>query len=202
MTIEYSQYDEEYYLLYADGNYAMIDIDDEILSETKRDGMFAASWPLIQDGYVYPISLGKPLPKKIEIVDYHDLPRTFSYRVIKDVAQRRDMPGVQWFSAYIHHNGQRYNNYVIMHVFKKLECLDKEKSEYKLRGKRYQLKKIILDKKSLDAIPLEHRLIFKLKEKTSLIYMHKTIVDEILQHNPVGVRFIKSKDWGVREAFG
>ncbi len=54
----------------------------------------------------------------------------------------------------------------------------------------------------LGSIPLKERLIFLMEEKTSLVYMHKTIVDEILQHNPVGVRFIKSKDWGVREAFG
>ncbi|WP_419812950.1 imm11 family protein [Bacterioplanoides sp.] len=203
MTIEYSKYDDEYYLVYADDDYPMIDLDDDILSDTKNDGMFTSPWELIQDGYVFPVILSEPLPEKIEIVDYHDLPCTFSYRVIKDVAQRHGMPGVQWFPAYIHHNGQRYNDYVIMHVYKEIECLDRSQSNFDQMTKRsIDLRSIVLNKNVLDAIPLEERLIFLMAEKTSLVYMHKTIVDEILQHNPVGVRFIKSKDWGVREAFG
>ncbi|WP_419812954.1 hypothetical protein [Bacterioplanoides sp.] len=138
MTTEHSQYDDEYYIVSRGGegseNHPLIDVDWEILSDNKGSGMFSSPWSLIQDGYVFPIRLGQPVPKNPEIVDFHRLPYTFSYRVIKDVAQRRDMPGVQWFPAYIHHDGQRYNDYVIMHAYKEIKCLDKNKSDYKVRG--------------------------------------------------------------------
>ncbi|MFC3679367.1 imm11 family protein [Bacterioplanoides pacificum] len=198
----YSNYDEEYYLLYSDENSIMVDLDEDLLPDDITGGIFSNPGEIIQDGYVYPLILDKPY-KNDEIADFHELPRTFSYRVIKDVALRHTMPGVQWMPAYIHYKGKRYNDHVIMHLFNEISCMDEEKSVFK-RVSEFTtiIDKIVLSKEKLDNIPLEDRLIFRLEEKVSLIFMHQIIVDEIMQHNPVGVRFIKSKDWGVSEAFG
>ena len=198
----YSNYDEEYYLLYSDENSIMVDLDEDLLPDDITGGIFSNPGEIIQDGYVYPLLLDEPY-KNDEIADFHDLPYTFSYRVIKGVAQRHTLPGVQWMPAYIHYKGKRYNDHVIMHLFNKISCLDEDNSIFK-RVSEFTtiIDKIVLSKEKLDNIPLEDRLIFRLEEKKSLIFMHQIIVDEIMQHNPVGIRFVKVKDWGVSEAFG
>jgi hypothetical protein len=198
MHSDYDHYDSEYYILCSEDNenYPLIDLDERILGSNKYGGMFSSPGPLIQDGYIYPIHLGDPIPDTPELVDFHELPRTFSYRVIQDVAQRHDMPGVQWLPAYIHHKDKRYDGYVIMHVFNKIGCMDMKQSEYdEYDDDAYDIDKLVLDKETLDAIPQEQRLIFKLKEKTSLIFMHESIVADIMKHEPKGIRFVKSQDW-------
>jgi hypothetical protein len=204
MTVKYSKYDEEYFIITRENidSYPLVCIDEDELSEYKSGGMFASPGPLIQDGYVYPVKLNEPIPESPELVDFHRRPYMFSYRVIKDVAQRHDMPGVQWLPAYIDHNGTRFNDYVIMHVYKKIKCMDMEYSEYdEYDDDAYDIDKLVLDEKVLGSLDLNERLIFKLKEKTSLIFMHESIVNQIMQHNPKGVRFVKSKDWHVGVGF-
>jgi hypothetical protein len=204
MSAEYSHYDDEYYILCADNNenYPLTDLDESTLSSNKHGGIFSSSGPIIQDGYVFPVHLGDPIPVNPEIVDYHEQPNVFSYRVIQDVAQRHELPGVQWLPAYIHHKKKRYEDYVIMHTYKEIGCLDRNKSDYKQRGEfRVSIKKIVLDQNVLDSIPLEERLIFLMEEKTSLVFMHESIVAEIMKYDPKGVRFVKSKDWGMGIGF-
>jgi hypothetical protein len=204
MSTEYSHYDDEYYIVTREGNdnYPLVCIDEESLPPLKSGGMFASPGPLIQDGYVFPVKLNAPIPKNPEIVDFHPRPYMFSYRVIKDVAQRHGMPGVQWLPACIRHEEKEYCDYVIMHTFNKIRCMDMEKSEYdEYDDDAYDIEKLVLNKEILDGIEINDRLIFKLKEKTSLIYMHETIIAKIMKYEPKGVRFIKSKDWGVGTGF-
>jgi hypothetical protein len=204
MSTEYSHYDDEYYIVTREGNdnYPLVCIDEERLPPLKSGGMFASPGPLIQDGYVFPVKLNAPIPKNLEIVDFHPRPYMFSYRVIQDVAQRYDMPGIQWLPACIRHDGKEYRDYVIMHSFNKIACLDKSKSDFKQRGEsRVSIKSLVLDKEALGSIPQKNRLIFKLKEKTSLIFMHQSIVDEIMKHEPKGIRFVKSRDWHIGVGF-
>lgn len=196
-------YNNEYYLIYPSSDSPLIEIDKRFLSNNKSCDLFDSVSELIHDGYSFPITTTDPLLKAAAITDYHDYPRTFSYRVIQDVAQRHEMPGVQWFSAYIMHDNVRYDDFVIMHVHNKISCLDKKKSIYKKRGTfRLSIEKLSLDSTVLDLIELDKRLIFVLEEKKTFLLMHQIIVDDIMKHNPKGIRFVKVKDWGVSEAFG
>jgi hypothetical protein len=198
--MEYSHYDDEYYIISREDNdnHPLVCIDEDRLSELKSGGMFASPGPLIQDGYVFPVKLNAPIPEHPELVDFHRRPYLFSYRVIQDVAQRHDLPDVQWLPAYIHHQDQRYNNYVIMHVFNEIKCMDMNKSEYdEYDDEAYDIDRLVLDEVALDSMPLNDRLIFKLREKTSLIFMHESIVADIMKHEPKGLHFVKSKDWHI-----
>jgi len=203
MTKEYSHYDDEYYVLLAENNpnYPMTDIDEERYSDWRDTGVFANPFELYNDGYVYPITPCAPIPSNPEFVDYHDSPTIFSLRVIEQVTQM-GIEGTQWFPAYIHYKGERYDDYIIMHTYLEIECMDKEKSSYKQWDEdTFEVKNLVLDETVLDGIPLEERLTFLLEESTSMHLFHQSIVDEIMKHNPKGCKFIKSKDWGVGSAF-
>ena len=163
--------------------------------------MFENPFALYNDGYLYPLTAANPIPKTPEIVDYHCSPSAFSLRVIEQVTQM-GIEGTQWFPAYIHHDGVSHYDYVIMHTYHEIECMDKEKSSFKQWDEdTFEVKKLVLNETVLDAIPLEERLTFLLEESTSMHLFHKSIVDEIMKHNPKGCVFIKSKNWGIGSAF-
>lgn len=201
--MQYSHYDDEYYLLMRENNsnYPLLKIDEGLYSDWRDSGVFNNPFELYNDGYVYPLIPTDPVPKAPEIVDYHRRPNVFSLRVIEQITQM-GIEGTQWFPAYIHYDGKRYNDYIVMHTHKRIEGFDREKSEFDMWDEdTFDIEKIVLSKSKLDTIPLEERLIFKLKESTSMHYFHKSIVDEIMKHNPKGCVFIKSKDWGIGSAF-
>jgi hypothetical protein len=200
---EYSEYDSDYYLLIPSdtGPYPMVDIDESRYSEWRDLGVFSNPFPLLHDGYVYPVTPCDPIPKNPEFVDYHDQPKMFSLRVIEQVTQL-DISGTQWFPATIFHQDKRYDDYIIMHTYNRVECLDKDKSNFEQWDEdTFDIEKIVLNKSKLDSIPLEDRLIFLMAESTMFKLYHKSIVDEIMKHSPKGCKFIKSKDWGIGSAF-
>ena len=201
--MQYSHYDDEYYLLMRENNsnYPLIKIDEARYSSWRDSGVFENPFALYNDGYLYPLTAANPIPKTPEIVDYHCSPSAFSLRVIEQVTQM-GIEGTQWFPAYIHHDGVSHYDYVIMHTYHEIECMDKEKSSFKQWDEdTFEVKKLVLNETVLDAIPLEERLTFLLEESTSMHLFHKSIVDEIMKHNPKGCVFIKSKDWGIGSAF-
>ena len=58
-------------------------------------------------------------------------------------------------------------------------------------NKANPIEKLVLNKQFLSEIPLEKRLIFKLKENSTFEIFHKLVVDKIMSANPVGVQFTK-----------
>jgi hypothetical protein len=201
--MQYSHYDNEYYLLLRENNknYPLLKIDEEKYSQWRDSGIFNSPFELYNDGYVYPLDVMDPVSDTPEFVDYHRRPNVFSLKVIEQVTQM-GIAGTQWFPACINHHGVRYNDYIVMHTYKRIECLDKNYSEFDMWDEdTFDIEKIVLDKSVLDSIDLKDRLIFKLKESSLLHFFHESIVDEIMKHDPKGCRFIKSKDWGVGSAF-
>ena len=57
------------------------------------------------------------------------------------------------------------------------------------------VEKIVLDKKALEKIPLNKRLVFVSKEHSRFELYHKTVVDFIMQVKPEGLFFIPVDKW-------
>jgi len=100
--------------------------------------------------------------------------------------------------------GTVYDNYYYLHIYNRIQCLDKNKSVYmgdEDMGIILAIDKIVLDQEALSKIPLEQRLIFRMKEVHTRQLFHKSIVDKILSVNPVGLRFVKVEDYNPGSAF-
>jgi predicted glycosyltransferase len=80
-------------------------------------------------------------------------------------------------------------------VDNKIEAMDKEKSEYEYEFRIYSIYKFVLDREALKKIPLEKRLVFRLREALSRTVFHKSIVDAIMAENPTGVQFRPIENW-------
>ena len=79
--------------------------------------------------------------------------------------------------------------YWCLSIENRIEAMDKEKSVYKKPQRTYKIQKFILDKTSLEKIPLEKRLIFVLQEEPASIVFHKSVTDLIMALNPTGLQF-------------
>jgi len=150
-------------------------------------------------------SLRKPIPKKPEFVDYHPSPKSIISEKIKEMLLDFKLEKVQFIPAIIYgKNDEIYDNYFYFHIYNYIEVLDKENSKYEwleTANVASPIEKLVLRKDVLYQIPLEKRLIFRLKENHTFEIFHKKVVDKILEINPSGLRFIKVEDWNISVPF-
>jgi len=113
------------------------------------------------------------------------------------------IPGIQVFPAvYIDDDDNWHENLSVIHCYKRLDCLDFEKSiidddlEYWEEGDDHSVDKPSLSEVALNGIPEDERLIFKIDNVKGLhIYFHQRIVDYIREMKYTGVHFIKVADF-------
>ena len=143
--------------------------------------------------------------KKYTIVDFHKSPYSVISRKIQDVLAGMSIGDVQFIPATI--TGKKneiYEDYFYLHICNYLSVMDREHSVYdwddfiKVAS---PIEKLVLDWKLLEAIPLEKRLIFRLKENDGFELFHKSVVDAIMATEPKGVRFTKVEDWHIGTPF-
>ena len=149
------------------------------------------------------LRLGKPIPRKPQMVDYHSMPEPVIGKKIKDVLEPFNLHGVQLLPARVTGKDAVYD-YWLLHVFNRIACVDRKNSVLSIDdddGGIIDIKKLALDEKVLKEIPEEKRLVFVLAESTSTYLFHAKIKDAIMKVQPEGVRFIKSSEWGSGTAF-
>ncbi|GHV96797.1 hypothetical protein AGMMS50293_31170 [Spirochaetia bacterium] len=129
--------------------------------------------------------------------DYHDYPpdkvMVFSSRII-GLLQSMNISNLQFIPARIYKHKPKdtfSDDYSILHILKKIKCLDKEKSIWKagFEGEVVGISSLVLDEKSLKNFPLNERLIFQLDEKPHIILFHKSIAEKINLLDPKGIYF-------------
>jgi hypothetical protein len=137
--------------------------------------------------------------KRYEVVDYHTSPYSVISKKIYDALCNINIEGVQYIPAtIIGKKDERYENYYYVHIYNYLSVIDREKSIYEWDDfikVASPIDKLILDKKLLEEIPLEKRLVFKLKENNTFELFHKKIVDAIMETKPIGIRFSGVLGW-------
>ncbi|GHU70342.1 hypothetical protein FACS189413_10560 [Bacteroidia bacterium] len=139
---------------------------------------------------------GKPYPRKPIIGDYFSQTESIVSEKIKNVLEPLKIKGIQLIPATVTSNkGEVYEGYYYIHIYHRIEAMDRENSKYEQDDDYFSIDRFFLDKKILEKIPLEERLIFKLKESPTEKLYHKSIVDAIVAVNPTGVQFIKVEKW-------
>lgn len=72
-------------------------------------------------------------------------------------------------------------DYVHFHVFNRYDVVDPSATEWHCTVPSIgAIKKPVLDKVKLEAIPLQARLLFKLDQDPSYLFMHDSVVDKLL----------------------
>ena len=187
----------EYYRIFStnDPDIPLIkeDTDTDYLYKTKRR---------IENPELMVFKLAEPIPRIPKFVDYHWTPRTVLSQKIYEILAPLNINTIQLLPAIIEDTkGNKHENYWGLKHLRKMDCLDRELSdcEFKSYGLN-NIKKLVLDKKILQEIPLEDRLIFLLGEQPYDLF-HVSIVNAIMEINPEGIQFINIEDFNKRTYF-
>ena len=142
--------------------------------------------------------------RKYKVVDFHRSPYSVVSQKIYDVLCKINMEGVQYIpAAIIGKKDERHENYYYLHICNYIGALDKEKSicKWDKTANTADIEKLYLDKAALEKIPLEKRLVFKLKENPVFEIFHKSVVDQIMETKPEGIRFGGILGWHIENNF-
>jgi len=146
-------------------------------------------------------------PKKPVMVDFHDngILGAVSKKVY-DVLEQMNISKLQLIPAEIKDpkNKTVYKDYHFLHIYNRVECMDKDESIFEFddfANQVEEIEKLVLDKNKLSEIPLNERLVFRLKEEYTFQLFHKSVADAIMAINPEGIRFVKVEDYNVGSAF-
>ncbi|PCI11842.1 MAG: hypothetical protein COB71_11035 [Thiotrichales bacterium] len=187
---------DEYYIIRRanNDNYPLFSWD-------QSSGQFGMGKPVEVKGPVK-MRLGNPISPHFEWVDYHVVPDPVVSPLIADALASLDLHGVQLVPAVVRHPKEtgpfpEVHDYWFVHVWHRIHCLDREKSEieYYDGDKIFGIDKLVLDVKTLGMFELRKRLVFELAEKTSVLLVHESIKDAIEAVKPKGCRFFRATDW-------
>ena len=187
---------DEYYVIERENN-----DNYPLLSWDQRSSLFRNNTAPVEIKEPVKFRLGDPLSPNFELVDFHVAPRPVVSKKIVDALMSIDLYGVQFVPAIVSNPKDPFSeikDYWYMHVWNKIACLDKEKSEIdydEVDGKIWDIDKLVLDEKTLSLFDLRKRQIFELAEKTPLLLIHQTVKDAIESVNPKGCRFFKVDEW-------
>jgi hypothetical protein len=145
---------------------------------------------------------GKPVPRHPKIADYHSSPESIVSDKIKRVLDPLNLYRVQLIPSQIKGTEGNISGFWAIHIYNYIKCIDVENSDCEIR--QYSIahvKKLRLDKLKLQIIPLEKRLIFRLREAFSYQLFHVSIVEAILKTKPDGVGFTDIETWSESSLF-
>lgn len=188
----------KYYVLERGGNN-----NNPLVGFKGRSTAFSKPYPMKVENPVELI-LRDPVPRNPEMIDYHSMGGEHLMSAkIKDVLEPLKIDGVQLVPGIVNVNGTQYD-YWILHVYKEIECLDKEFSVLYIDesdGDILDVSKISLNTEELATYSDYKRLIFRIEEYSSIILFHEKIKKAIMDVDPIGFRFIPVEEWNDGSAF-
>lgn len=147
--------------------------------------------------------IGAPIPRKPKLVDYHPVPYTVVSDKIESILAPLSIDGIQFIPATITgKDDELHENYFYLHIYNIYDALDEVSSIYDWDDfieQAENIEKIVISSRLMD-MPLENRLIFKLKEDPTFELYHKSVVDQVMSSNPEGIRFISVDEWNAGSA--
>ena len=186
----------EYYLIYRENNENYPTLDYKDISK-KRLFFERKALSVIEK---IEMCLGKPKPKKTELVDFHSVASVLAFGSrIYDILEPLKLHNVQFIPASVEvKKGKDIEGFWLIHNYNRLECMDLEKSDIDISpssGKVRWIRKIVLSQEKLSQIPLEQRLFFRMKEDYPTHLIHKSLVDKIMEIEPKGLVFVPVSTW-------
>ncbi len=183
----------EYYVLYPDNNqnYPMI---RSSLSPKARGRL------VDEDNYQLKIYNHTIMPSKPEYVDYHTSGGSpvISLKFVTALKEL-NLYGAQSVKG---NKGDVIEEmkleYYLLHIYNFIISMDLKKSTYDF-NERIQsvsdVEKFTLDSEKLSQIPLEKRLVFRMKEYGVYNIFHQSVVDHLNKFDLKGMRFIPVTSW-------
>lgn len=189
----------EYFVLEsaASNDYPMLAWDEYLAT-------FGGPRPFKPIGRPVKLRLGRPIPKKPVMVDFHEASEPVFSPRMKEALEPLDLHGVQFVLADVQVKPDDVRPYWVMHVYNWIVCVDRTRSVLSIDtddGGVLGVRKLVLDEQVLSEIPLERRLVFCPKETTSTHVFHQSIVEKVLALQPEGLRFIPVNRWNDSAAF-
>jgi hypothetical protein len=184
---------KEYYVLYPDNNqnYPMI---RSSLSPKARGRL------VDEDNYQLKIYNHTIMPSKPEYVDYHTSGGSpvISFKFVTALKEL-NLYGAQSVKG---NKGDVIEEmkleYYLLHIYNFIISMDLKKSIYDF-NERIQsvsdVEKFTLDSEKLSQIPLEKRLVFRMKEYGVYNMFHQSVVDHLNKFDLKGMRFIPVTSW-------
>ncbi|MFP2929477.1 imm11 family protein [Pyxidicoccus sp. 3LG] len=147
--------------------------------------------------------LRKPVPRNPVMVDHHELPDPVLSPRLKEVLEPLELHNVQFVLADVKVKPDDVRPYWLMHVYNWIACIDRERSVLTFydSGDVLGVRKLVLDEKVLQEIPLERRRVFCPAETPATHVFHQSIVEKVLALQPEGLRFIPVDRWSDSAAF-
>lgn len=157
----------------------------------------------VKGDYSLELYLEEPIPNDPKYVDFHTSDSTpVVSKAFKTLVEPLDIYGIQLLGTKGDIIDDLNMKYYLLHIYSKIECLDKKNSDIDEDELRVSdVRTFKLDSEKLNAIPVEKRLIFKLREYGVIQLFHKSIVGIIEEANLEGLRFIPVNDWNDNVAF-
>lgn len=171
----------------------------------KQGGRYERECEYVDDIHPMLYRLGEPVPPKPIMVDFHSSSCSIVSQKIGNVLGEINIKGLQLIPATIEgKNNELYENYCFLNIYNKYPALDMDKSVYSwddFLELANPIEKIVLNEEFLNSLPLEERLIFRLKENSVFEIYHKSVVDTVMAINPEGILFTKVSDWSMGTPF-
>ena len=198
-----TNFNEEYYVIdrKGDKSYPLVQPqeDSEHTELYIGDNFSEFHEEIIPDPQIMEFVFAEPIPSKPVIGDYFAQPDSIISKKIANVMTSMDIKGIQLIPATVESDkGDIYEDYFYVHIYRHIEAIDRDLSDYTVDDYGdYNIDSFQLDEKILKEIPLEERMVFKLKEDGTIMLYHRSVVDAIMATNPEGVMFTKVKDWSL-----
>lgn len=161
----------------------------------------------LSENHMFKFQFGDPIPQRPKMGDAHN---NAQHLVISDklmqVMSTMGLKNVQYLPAVIedYKNGVTYDDYKVLHIYNLINCMNKEKSNYKAgrdgKGVKW-INDLVIDSEVLGKIPLAERLVFALGEKRLYMFFHASVVEKIVAINPEGLKFAPITKWNSRSLF-
>jgi len=164
---------------------------DYYMMRRKGDQTYPLIRILADNSDFMELAFNNPIPNNPVMADYLSGPEDFVTKRIAKAMQQLNMEGVGFIPTRLtDRKGNIIEDYICIDVNCNIyEAMDKNKSEYEYEYGSYWIQKVILDRESLNNIPLNKRLGLRLKEAPGYSLYHQSVVDAIMALDPTGIYF-------------
>ncbi|MEI8595781.1 imm11 family protein [Photobacterium sp. Hal280] len=196
------KYDSQYYMLKESGR-ATDYMLDKIEGSDEGLGHLMSLWSLkrhvIGPGRV---GISEGNLAKFQPCDYHETAEQLVSEKFRKVLDPFHLPGVDFYQTNIVNGDKIWSEHYYMHIWNHHQAIDKKRSEISgtYVGDRFTLLKLSLDEEVLDQVPLEQRLVFRLREDPTFLF-HESVVAALSAADLSGLGFRRVDDWSIGSAF-
>ncbi|UIP26718.1 hypothetical protein [Photobacterium sp. TLY01] len=196
------KYDSEYYTLGESGDstsYMLNQIEGSDDGLERLMSLFPIHRKVLGPGRV---GISEGNRAKFQPCDYHETAEQLVSEKFRQVLAPFHLPGVDFYQTNIVNGDKIWSEHYYMHIWNHHQAIHKKRSEISgtYVGDRFTLLKLSLDEEVLDQVPLEKRLVFRLREDPTFLF-HESVVAALSAADLSGLGFRRVDSWSIGSAF-